>query len=168
MKLSAIVLGIVSLVKANKVYDGCNDIKDETADEGKEAILPIYPLKDSCACSYEHIFHEGCASNCVSCGLCEGCFDDCIACYPGWELDIKYKDGTGKCVEKGTAKIPLGAMSDLYPAFESTVCPDIALGGYVGEIKKVTVEAVRVDEKPESAVKYHLFYASAIIISSIF
>ena len=175
MKLSAIVLEIVillnmSLVTADKVYNNCKNVTDNTTAEGKEAILPIYPIKDSCACSYENIFHEGCASNCVSCGLCEGCFDDCIACYPGYELDIKYKDGTGSCVEKGTAKIPLGAMSDLYPGFESTMCPDIALGGYVGEIKKVTVNnAATAPNKPESTVrKLGLYTSAAIIISSIF
>ena len=109
-----LVLLNISMIRGNKVYNNCKNVTDNSTVEGKEAILPIYPLKDSCVCSYENVFHEGCAPNCVSCGLCEACFDDCISCFPGYELDIKYKDGTGKCVEEGTAKIPLGAMADLY------------------------------------------------------
>ena len=118
MKVYAVVLLSAGLVKANK---GCEE-------EGIK--LPIYPVEDSCAWSYEFLYHKGCASNCVSCGLCAKCLDNCISCYPGYEIDVMFKDGTGKCVEKGTAEISLDSSGN--GAYDSTVCPDIALGGCAG------------------------------------
>ena len=60
-------------------------------------------------------------------------------------------------------------MTDLYPDFESTVCPDLTLGGYVGEIKKVKVPRAVEPDKPESSLRqFGLLTSAAIIISSIF
>ena len=129
MKVRGVLLRMM-LMMAGVKANICDSI------DGKKDFKIEYPKEDSCAAKYEFIYDsdEGCASNCVSCGLCKRCLGNCISCYPGYEIDVMFEDGTGKCVEKGTAELSL-SKSDLYSKFESTVCPDIALGGCTGANK---------------------------------
>ena len=86
MKACAIILVVsASCIKIIKANNGCKA-------EDKADFLPVYPKDDSCAMSYDFLYdsRQGCASNCVSCGLCSKCLDHCISCVPGYEIDVMY------------------------------------------------------------------------------
>ena len=60
-----------------------------------------------CVYDYDYWYRDGCPQECTSCGLCRQCYDDCIACQEGFEIDMKFSDGTGSCVPEGEASNPL-------------------------------------------------------------